>query len=152
MDPVKCIVAGTNANGAPDLFFVQVRCSESQYENGDHYEAARNAALSHGYEAPLVAFDQNDEAGYAILRIFEWSSASVIDITPPPISTLPVQAIAARTKHPNTAQSDLLRVVEHIVTLSDGTTREVSATDPGHAINIVRNALFSEETATASTR
>jgi hypothetical protein len=52
-----------------------------------------------------------------------------------------VKVVSARTKFPNTPESDALRYVPHVVTLSDGTTREVSASEPLHAMEVIRHAL-----------
>jgi len=74
---IRCIVAASNAGGEPDLFFVKVKCSLAQYENGDHYKAASEAAEENGYE-PSLAFDENDPGGRAMLPLFVWESASVV--------------------------------------------------------------------------
>lgn len=77
---LRCIVVGHNANGEPDLFFVKVCCSESEYDEGKHYEAAIEYAESEGYEPGIIAFDENDPAGRKTLPLFAWNTATVIDI------------------------------------------------------------------------
>lgn len=74
---VKCVVAGCNANGDKDLTFVVVNCSEEQYANGDHYNAAEDWARESGYEGPFVSFDENDPP--RIFDNFVWSSATIIN-------------------------------------------------------------------------
>lgn len=76
----KCIVAGTNANGEPDLFFVKVETTAEQLTRGEHYDAARAAAKADGYEEPFVAFDELDPAGTNMLPLFVWESASVVKV------------------------------------------------------------------------
>lgn len=78
----KCIVAATNANGEPDFYFVMVESTQEQYDNGDHYEAAKEKAKKEGYE-PRLVFDQNDEGGKAILEVFDWRLASTITVGKP---------------------------------------------------------------------
>ena len=73
---IKCIVAGTNANGEPDLYFCIVNCTIDQGHNGNHYDTAKEMAEDNGYEGPFVAFDERDSAGHAMLDLFEWSTAS----------------------------------------------------------------------------
>ena len=60
---IKCIVAGTNANGEPDLYCCIVNCTIDQGHNGNHYDTAKEMAEDHGYEG-------------AMLDLFEWSTAS----------------------------------------------------------------------------
>ena len=73
----KCVVACHNASGEPDLYFVRVSCSEGEYDNGEHYERAEDAAYEKGYSAPMVVFDENDGPGFLFER-FVWESASLV--------------------------------------------------------------------------
>lgn len=77
---IRCIVVGHNSGGEPDLLFVKVCCSESEYDEGKHYKAAIEYAESEGYEPGIIAFDENDPAGRAMLPLFAWNTASIIDI------------------------------------------------------------------------
>jgi hypothetical protein len=70
---IKCIVACQDK----DLFFVKVDCTQDEYDNGQHYEAAEEAAVNEGLE-PAIVFDENDPGGRAMLDLFEWQSASVV--------------------------------------------------------------------------
>lgn len=76
---IKVMVAAVNAGGEPDFFFCKVNCNESEINDGEHYEAAKATAEKEGYE-PRLAFDQNDSGGQAILDVFEWDSADVVDL------------------------------------------------------------------------
>ncbi len=76
---LKMIVAAVNAAGEPDFFFCKVNCSESEIDDGEHYEAARTLADEEGFETRLV-FDERDSGGRAILDVFEWASATVVDL------------------------------------------------------------------------
>ena len=62
----------------------------------------------------------------------------------PPLAPVPlasVRACSARVKYANTPESDLQLRVMHLVTLSDGSVVEVSATDPMNAIDIANARL-----------
>jgi hypothetical protein len=73
---IKCVVSCTNSNGEPDFWACYVGCNQKQYDNGDHYEVAKQAAEAEGYEPHLV-YDENDP-GFAALTM-EWAAADVID-------------------------------------------------------------------------
>ena len=78
-DNVKVMVAVVDANGEPDFFFCKVNCSEAEINDGEHYEAARALAAKEGYEVRLV-LDEMDRGGKAIEHVFEWDSATVVDL------------------------------------------------------------------------
>lgn len=77
---IKCILAGMNCSGEPDLFFANIVCSKKQYECGEHYDAIKEIAGEEGYEEPCVTFDENDAAGKALLPLFKWITASTYKI------------------------------------------------------------------------
>lgn len=74
---IECVVACRNAEGVSDFYFCKVECSESEYDIGEHYDIAENAALEEGYEGPFVVFDENDGPDW-LFDHFVWESASVI--------------------------------------------------------------------------
>lgn len=102
---IRCIVAGHNSGGEPDLFFVKVRCSESEYGNGDHYKAAKKYAEDDGIDAGLV-FDEKDPAGRAMLSLFAWDTAPLIDIDG---NVLPPEEAPTEEPTPATATYDSLK-------------------------------------------
>lgn len=57
------------------------------------------------------------------------------------MKTKTVYVMSARTKYANTPESDRAYWVVHVVKLSDGSTREVVATDPPDAIRMVELEL-----------
>jgi hypothetical protein len=65
---ISCAVACCNASGEPELYFVRVQCTQDEYENGDHYDAACAAAEAAGYEgwrhkiSEAWVCDENDPA------------------------------------------------------------------------------------------
>lgn len=73
---IRCVVAGSNANGSPDFFFVMVRATEEQIANGKHYDVAREAAKENGYDGEMVAFDENDPPKF-LFDHFVWETALV---------------------------------------------------------------------------
>ena len=76
---IKCIVAAINSNGAPDLYFCKVSCTQEQYTAGDHYLTAKRSAEDEGYE-PMLAFDENDPAGPGLCSLFVWDSINAIQL------------------------------------------------------------------------
>lgn len=55
-----------------------------------------------------------------------------------------LRAFTAHTKFPNTPESDKQPTVLHVVFLSDGSTREIMATDPPDAIEKMNELIVSE--------
>lgn len=75
---IKCVVATYNAAGEPDFYFCKVRCSDPEYNDGDHYGKAIAAALDDGYGEQFVVFDENDGPAWLFER-FVWTSATVVE-------------------------------------------------------------------------
>lgn len=57
---IRCVVACTNASGSPDFVAIQLECTKKQYDEGTHYEWAKEWAKSEDYERPMVVFDEHD--------------------------------------------------------------------------------------------
>lgn len=76
---IRCVVSAINSGGEPDLYFVKVKATEEQIHHGDHYDAARAAAEENGYEV-FLAYDEDDYAGAAMMKLFKWDTASVVEI------------------------------------------------------------------------
>lgn len=62
---VNTFVLTQNSEGAPEIIVVEVACSQSQYDEGEHYDLALEAADEEGFEA-LEAFDEFDPAGRVV--------------------------------------------------------------------------------------
>lgn len=79
MNTYKVVVAAVNAAGSPDFFFCKVNCLPADYNEGIHYEIAKQAAKENGYEKPMVAFDELDAPcpGHDFFSLFVWDSASL---------------------------------------------------------------------------
>lgn len=77
---IRCIVAGENANGEPDLFFTKIETDEPNFNRGWHYEIAEMAAINEGYGEPFVVFDENDSAGNALCGLMQnWDDVPVFN-------------------------------------------------------------------------
>lgn len=75
---VRVVVAGNSYNG-PDLYFCKIQCTEDEYNEGKHYDAAILAAMENGYEGPMVAIDEFDDPK-PLFTLFEWDTASTYDL------------------------------------------------------------------------
>lgn len=76
---IRCVVAGHSGDG-PDLWFVAVQCSGPEYRDGQHYEAATQWASSQGIDSPMIVFDEHDRSANKLIPLFEWDTASVVDV------------------------------------------------------------------------
>ena len=66
---IKCLVACANSNGEPELLRVTVECTQTEYDNGYHYDKAKEFAEGDGYESPVWVADENDPGfSYPILQ------------------------------------------------------------------------------------
>lgn len=59
---VRVVVLAGDADGAPAFVLRTLNVTSDQYENGEHYDLAMAAAAEEGYEAPMAAFDEHDNA------------------------------------------------------------------------------------------
>lgn len=57
---IKCVVACDNSEGIPDFFPCVVECSQEEYDEGNHYDSAREMALDANYGGKMVVYDEND--------------------------------------------------------------------------------------------
>jgi hypothetical protein len=72
---VKVAVGCTGHNG-PDLFFVVVDCTQEQYDNGEHYEAAQGIVMENNYVGgPYWCVDENDPAKAVLTLCADWNQA-----------------------------------------------------------------------------
>jgi hypothetical protein len=76
---IRCITAATSSDGTPDFHLSEITCTQSQYDNGDHYEAAKEQASEDGYEGDMVCFDGNDGSAF-LFRHFQndvWTQVTI---------------------------------------------------------------------------
>jgi hypothetical protein len=124
LETIRCIVAAVDSNGSPDFYFVKVSATQEQYDNGDHYDRAKEAAEDNGYE-PRLAYDEHDAAGRAMLAQFEWDTASTVTVGEEgEVAPEPKQRVA----------SDLFRTVVQVEVLSNGPYEMLSLEGLAHDI------------------
>jgi len=77
---VKCVVACNDVNG-PNFYFVKVDCTEEQYDNGDHYQAAEDI-IQENYEVdgPYWVCDENDNNVKFLFDHFNWDTADLTSV------------------------------------------------------------------------
>ena len=80
--PIKVVVTAKNSNGNTDFYPVIIKCTQEQYDAGDHYREAELSAEEAGYDAG-IPFDENDPAGQIVMGCFKWETVSVIDLAQP---------------------------------------------------------------------
>lgn len=56
---IRCVVAALDSSGVPSFASCRVECTEEDYAEGKHYEAAEALAQELGYEPQLV-YDERD--------------------------------------------------------------------------------------------
>ena len=76
---VKVVVAGEGHDG-PNLYSVKVACSQDQYDNGNHYEAAKDY-VSQIFLVDRISWacDENDPAK-DVLNMFNWDKVNIIKV------------------------------------------------------------------------
>jgi len=68
--PRTVAVLCLNSEGSPEFHVSTLAITHRQLVNGDHYDLAKADAAKYGYEPPMIAFDENDEAAsqWAVLK------------------------------------------------------------------------------------
>lgn len=74
---IKCVVAAMTDDG-PAFFACKIKCAQSTYDNGEHYELAESAADDDGYDRPMLTFDENDGPDW-LFDQFEWDEVDEFD-------------------------------------------------------------------------
>lgn len=70
------VAVGCEGHNGPDLYFVVVDCTNEQYNEGKHYEAARGI-VEENYEVggPFWCVDQADPAKAVLTLCADWNTA-----------------------------------------------------------------------------
>lgn len=68
MKKIKCTVVCVNSNCEPDLYFVEMECSNEDIQYGVHYSKAKEAAEEAGFE-PYLVFDEWDRYGDSLWKL-----------------------------------------------------------------------------------
>lgn len=74
---IKLIVLATNSEGAPEFYRCTMKVLQEQYDNGDHYDLAKEEAASEGYKEPMIAFDENDQAATQFQALVKFVDADI---------------------------------------------------------------------------
>jgi hypothetical protein len=77
---IRVMVTCIDSNGAPDFYPCIVKCNDQQYDNGEHRDRAILEAESHGYEKPMIAFDEMDPAGIILTNRINWGHVHKVTI------------------------------------------------------------------------
>lgn len=77
---IKCLVAGQGCDG-PELIPIKVSCSQDEYDNGQHYEAAKDYV---DLDDIHWVCDENDPAS-DVFDSFYWNNAPLINVKGLPI-------------------------------------------------------------------
>lgn len=56
----RIFIACHNANGSPEIVSTRITTTVENYDLGKHYDMAKDAAFSHGYEENMVFFDEEE--------------------------------------------------------------------------------------------
>lgn len=74
---IRCVVAGFNANGEPDFWFIRVEATVLEIEEGIHYIAAENHAENNAFDAAVV-YDEDNAAGKQLMPLVDWKNVSLV--------------------------------------------------------------------------
>tara|TARA_R110002110_G_scaffold8326_4_gene41825 strand:- start:88 stop:720 length:633 start_codon:yes stop_codon:yes gene_type:complete len=137
MKNIKCFVSCRDINGSPEVVPVIVRCADTQYSGGDHYDAAEGEVKKMGYD-PMFSCDEDDPA-FCWFKPINWQMISRVTVRASPASCsreeraagpweTPAQA-AAWTLESTLGQHEKLMAVVDVNILEGefGFTREVIA-------------------------
>jgi hypothetical protein len=69
---VKVVVLGTNSNGEPEFHTCTPEVTQTEIDNGEHYELAKENAAENGYQEPMIAFDHADSAARQLGEVLAW--------------------------------------------------------------------------------
>jgi hypothetical protein len=75
---IKCIVTCYDATGTPAFFHCIVKCKQNQYDYGEHYDAAADAAHLYGYDNTKLVYEENDNPKDGFFELFDWDTAPIV--------------------------------------------------------------------------
>lgn len=68
----KMVVLCQNSDGEPEFHTCSPEVTRSQYDEGAHYDMAKENAADNGFEEPMIAFDKTDAAARQLGEILAW--------------------------------------------------------------------------------
>ena len=69
---VKVVVLCINSAGEPEFHSCAPEVTQAQYDNGEHYNLAKENAADNGFDEPMVAFDEKDGAARQLGELAAW--------------------------------------------------------------------------------
>jgi len=73
-----------NSMGEPEFYWTLVNVTQEDYDNGEHYDACRDAAENEGYDVKRV-FDQNDPAAKQLAALAGFFCSTTGEAHPAPL-------------------------------------------------------------------
>lgn len=70
--PIKVAVLATNSEGAPEFHTCSIEVTQAAYDAGEHYTLAKENAEFNGFEEPMIAFDERDQAARDLPNLAVW--------------------------------------------------------------------------------
>lgn len=77
----RMVVASVSPDGDPDFYFCKVKGTMDQFNFGMFEAHASHQASKEGY-IPKLVYSECCRAGSSLVCLFNWETASVVDITP----------------------------------------------------------------------
>lgn len=68
----KVVVLCRNSEGVPEFYTCAPEVTRRQFDDGAHYDLAKENAADNGYEEPMIAFDKTDAAAAQLGDILTW--------------------------------------------------------------------------------
>lgn len=93
---IKVAVLATDSSGSPTFVTTEIQVTEEEYDNGAHYQRAKDYAYELEYEGPMFAFDSNDYASRQFSEMasfFELNQASEVVASPSTTQAEPEKTI-----------------------------------------------------------
>lgn len=74
---IRCVVACTQSDGVPGFYICKVIVGGEGYDEGVHYDAAKEKAEAERYDGPMVVYDENDGPAW-LFDHFGWDDVDCV--------------------------------------------------------------------------
>lgn len=68
---IRCVVSCVTADGTPSFFPCEVEVTQEEYNNGSHYDMAKDMAFEADFEQCGVVYDENDGPTFLFAHLFQ---------------------------------------------------------------------------------
>jgi len=68
---IRCVVSCRACDGTPDFFATTVEVDQDGYDEGEHYELAKEEAEEEGFEDVGIVYDENDGPDFLFDNLFK---------------------------------------------------------------------------------